>query len=242
MVNEPKPGAALSVQDDLSPVERLAGAVSGWLNKDPRLRRRRFEPVELVLFCVIAGVTLLIVAGLIEGFAVAGSEDVWTLLDATTSWAQLPVALALLGSSLLAWYHNEHWCDELEAYLRRDEADQFSEGDNELAAAIEQAMILLLRRMNRSRGAVLSIGILAIATALAAVATLVGVLHSAQSYFGRSNWYVYVFFAAQVLAIVVPSLGTAVLSARAWGRSSYVLGIDETHSPVVDEQLACDES
>jgi hypothetical protein len=77
---------------------------------------------------------------------------------------------------------------------------------------------------------------------LAAVATLVGVLHSAQSYFGRSNWYVYVFFAAQVLAIVVPSLGTAVLSARAWGRSSYVLGIDETHSPVVDEQLACDES
>jgi hypothetical protein len=182
------------------------------------------------------------VAGLTEGFAVAGSENAWTLLAATTSWAQLPVAIALLGTALLAWYHNEHWCDDLETYLRRDESSQAGVEDAEFSATIDQAMSVLLKRVNRSRLAVFCIAILAVATALAAVATLVGVLHSPQGYFGTSSWSVYVTYVAEVLSIVVPTLGAAVLTVRAWARGTYLLRVDEVDWTASENEPAAQDS
>jgi hypothetical protein len=57
---------------------------------------------------------------------------------------------------------------------------------------------------------------LGVLTAAAAISALVGALRSGQSFFGRSIWYSYVYYAAESLAIMIPALGAVLLSARAW--------------------------
>ena len=97
----------------LSPAEHIAGAFVGAIDDEPRQLRVGLGAVEIVLVSVIAGVTLVVVAGLIEGLSVVGSVDVWTVLAATSNWAQLPISLAVVGTGLLAWYQNKNLCDKL---------------------------------------------------------------------------------------------------------------------------------
>ena len=226
----------VGIEDDsLSPAERIGGALSAWLHRDPRRRKSRFEPVEIVLFASVLGIALIIVAAIGDGFALGGSAGVWDLLQATTGWAQLPVVALILGAALLAWYQNERRCDEFETYLRQDEADQDAVDDDKRARNIDQVMTLLLRGLNRSRLAVACIGILALLTAAAAVAILVAELHAGNTFGGGSRWYSYLAYAAQCLAALIPALAGVVIAVRAWARGSYLLRDDDTDEPVEDE-------
>jgi hypothetical protein len=180
-------------QESLSPVEHIAGALAGWLNEDPRKRRTRFRPIGVVLFYVIAGVTLVVVAGLIQGFYVAGSQDLDSAcrhleLGSTTS------CLALLRSSLLGWSQSANLCDELEECLLQDETERAAAVGDRVAYDTEQRDALR-HELNQSRIEIACIGFLAVLTAAAAVAECTGELRFGQSFFGRSVWYSYVFLA-----------------------------------------------
>jgi hypothetical protein len=226
VTGEREPTVVGTAQESLSLAERLANAYSAWLHDDLRPRRRRFEPLEIVLFSAIAGVTFIIIAQLLAGFATVGNQDAWNLIAVTTQWAELPVAIALLGASLLGWYQSARCCDEFEMYLNQDEPDQDETGDN-LAIVIDQAMTLLLRRLTRSRSALACIGVLALLTAAAAIAGVVWEFHSTPGFVSRPPWYGYVAYVAEGLATVIPSLACLMIAARAWAGGSYLLRADE---------------
>ncbi len=220
------------VEDDsLSPAERIGDALSDWLHGDPRSRKSRFEPVELVVFAVVAGVALAIFATVTNGFAFAGTQDVWGLLAVTTDWAQMPIAVFLLGATLLGWYQNERSCNALEMYLNEDETDQEATEDDKVRSDIHQAMSLLLRRLNRSHLAVGCIGVLALVTAATAIVGLISNLQQG----GNRVWYDYLSEIALYLAAVIPALACVIIAQRAWARGSHLLRDDDTDELVGDE-------
>jgi hypothetical protein len=226
------------IEDSLSPAERIGGALSDWLHGHPRRRNSRFEPVEIVLFASVAGIALIIVAAIGDGFALGGSAGVWDLLQATTGWAQLPVVALILGAALLAWYQNERRCNEFDTHMREDASDRDGADIDKRAGDIEQAMTVLLRGLNRSRLAVACIGILALLTAAAAVAILVAELHAGNTFSGDLRWYSYLAYVAQCLAALIPALASAVIAGRAWTRGSYLLSLDDADEPFEDEPAA----
>jgi len=218
-------------EESLSPAEHFASAFSSWLHGDPRHRKTRFEPVEIVLFAIVAGAALVIIASVSNGFAFVGTQDVWGLLIATTAWAQLSLAIFLLGAALLGRYQSERCCDEFEMYLNDDETDRGAAEDDKSHSDMDQAMSLLLRRLNRSRLAVGCIGVLALVTTVGAVVALIGVLHQG----GQRVWYGYLSEIALYLATVIPALACMVLAGRAWARGSYLLRADDTDALYKDE-------
>lgn len=221
--------------DSLSPAERIESAVADWLHGGPAKRKRRFEPVEMVLFAIVVAVAFIIIAAVSEAFALGASVGAWELLQATTGWAQLPLAAPLLGAALLAWYANGNLCNEFEMNLRRDES---TAEDGNLAADIEQAMTSLLRGLNRLRLAIACIGLLALLTTAAAVGLLVGSLHSGGSFGQGLQWESYLTFVAQCVAALIPVVVCVVIASRAWARGSYLLRLDDTHEPFEDESTA----
>jgi len=232
-VNDPRDNG---IEDDsLSPAERISRAFSDWLHGRARVRKRQLEPVEIVLFAIVAGIVFIIVAAVSEVFALGTSVGAWELLQATTGWAQLPLVAPLLGTALLAWYLNERRCDRFEMYMRQDEADQRASDDEGSAADIEQAMTLLLRGLNRSRFAIACIGVLAVLTVLGAVGLLVGSLHSGGSFGASLPWESYLTFVAQCASALIPALACVVISARSWARGSYLLNLDDAEEPVGDK-------
>jgi hypothetical protein len=217
--------------DSLSPAERIGDALSDWLHGDPRRRQCRFEPIELVVFAVVAGVALAIIATVINGFAFAGTQDVWGLLVVTTDWAQLPIAVFLLGAALLGWYQNERSCNAFEMYLNADETDQEATEDGKARSDINHAMSLLLRRLNRSHLAVGCIRVLALVTAAAAIVALISNLQQG----GYRVWYGYLSEIALYVAAVIPAIACVILAQRAWTRGSHLLRADDTDQAVGDE-------
>jgi len=237
VADEPDSSGEGFEDDSLSPAERIGDAVSDWLHGHPRIRKSRFEPVEIVLFAIVVGIAFIIVAAVSEAFALGASVGAWDLLQATTGWAQLPLVVPLLGAALLAWYANERRCDEFQMYMRQDEADQDADDDEDRAGDVEQAMTLLLRALNRSRLAVACIGFLALLTVAGAAGLLVGTLHSRGSFGGSLPWESYLTFVAQCIAAVIPALACIVIAGRAWARGSYLLRDDATDAPVEDDPL-----
>ena len=65
-----------TAQESRSLAKRLARAYYDWLYDEQR-RERWFEPIGLVLFAVIAGITIVIAANLLLGLADVGNEDAW---------------------------------------------------------------------------------------------------------------------------------------------------------------------
>lgn len=221
--------------NSLSPAERIGSAFSDWLHGDPQRRKRRFEPVEIVLFAIVVAVAFIIIAASSDAFALGANVGAWELLQATTAWAQLPLAALLLGAALLAWYANDRVCDEFQMYLRQDESVA---DDDTLAGDIDQAMTLLLRALNRSRTAVACIGSLALLTAVAAVGLLVGSLHSGGTFGGALPWESYLTYVAQCVAALAPALACVVIASRAWARGSYLLRLDDADESSEDEPAA----
>ena len=75
MTDEQEPTVEGTGQESLSLAERLARAYYDWLHDDQRHREKRFEPVGMVLFAIISGVTLVIAADLLVGFASVLNQD-----------------------------------------------------------------------------------------------------------------------------------------------------------------------
>jgi lysylphosphatidylglycerol synthetase-like protein (DUF2156 family) len=229
VADEQEPPVGEAAQESLSLAERLARAYYDWRHDEQRHRENWFEPVEMVLFAVIVGVTLIIAADILVGFASALNQDAWTLVGITTQWAQLPIAIALLGASLLGWYQCSRSCDEFESYLNQGGSDQGDTDD------IDQTMTVLLRRLNLTRLALACIVVLGLVTAVAAIATVVWYFHSNMNFAGRTPWYGHVAYVAGGLAVVIPALACTVIAARAWARTSYLLMTDETDAAYEDE-------
>lgn len=233
VADEPEQPAGTVEDDSLSPAERVGNAFSDWLHDRPRRRRRRFEPVEIALFSVIAGVTLIIVAGLVAAFTNFWSAGAWTLIGVTTQWAQLPIAAVLLGACLLASYQNRRACDELGSCLNQDET---YEGEREeLSAEVEQTMTSLVRHLNRARVALACIAVLGLLTATAAVAELVGAIHTLPGFIERPRWWGYIAFVAGSLAVIIPALACVVIAPRGWVRGSDLLSGNDADAPFEDE-------
>ena len=206
-----------AAEEDLSPLEGVAGKVSSWLHDDPR-RRTRFDPAEIVMFCVELAVLLVIVNDLVQGFAVAGSQDVPTLIIAITSWAELPVSAALLGAALLGWFHGERCCAEVESQLGQNETG--THPLEERFVQIAQGTTSAHQRLRRSRLLVAGIGTLALITAVASLTGLITSLQSGDSFFAHSLWYDYAYALTEYLAVLVPAVGALIIATRSWARSS----------------------
>ncbi len=233
MADELVPTADGTAQESLSLEERSAGAYYDWLHDDQQHREKRFEPVEMVLFAIIAGVTLIVVGEVLGAVANVGSQDAWTLVGITSQWAQPPIAFVLLGASLLGWYHCTRSCNEFERYLNQDEPDQ-DKADNKLAAEVDQTMAWLLRRLNRSRLAFACTAVLGLVTTAAAIAAAVWQLH-ALPFPNRLPWYWYVGYVAVCLAVVIPALVCTVIAARARTRASHLFMADVPDAAHEDE-------
>jgi Na+/melibiose symporter-like transporter len=229
VADEREPQVDGTAQESFSLAERLASAYYEWLHDDQRHHDTNFEPVGIVLFSVIAGVTLIIAADILVGFASALNQDAWALVGITTEWAQLPVAVVLLGASLLGWFQCSRTCDEFEAYLNQDESDQREADD------IDQTMTLLLRRLNRSRIALACLAVLGLVTAAAGIATVVWYFHSNMNFAVRTPWYGHVAYVAGGLAVGIPALACVVIASRGWARGSYLLRADEPDEAFEDE-------
>jgi hypothetical protein len=229
VADEPELPVDEATQESLSLAERLASAYYDWLHDEQRHRGKRFEPVEMVLFAVIAGVTLIIAAELLTGFASALNLGAWALVGITTQWAQLPFAVVLLGASLLGWYQGTRCCDEFERYLDQGESDQDETDD------IDQAVTSLLGRVSRSRLALVCLAVLGFVTSVAAVANVVWDFQANLNFGSRAPWYGKVAYVAEGLAIVIPALVCLMIAKRAWTRTSYLLLADETDAVYEDE-------
>ena len=221
MADEREPTDDGTAPESLSLAERLARAYYDWLH-DGQRHASRFEPVGLVLFAVIAGVALVIAADLLVAFANVLNQDAWTVLGVATEWAQLPIAVVLLGASLLGWYQCSRACDEYERYLNQDGSDQGEVDD------IVRTMNFLLRRLNRSRLALACIGVLGLVTAVAGISVVVWYFHTNMNFPNGTPWYGQIAYVAGGLAVVIPALACTVIATRAWARGSYVLMADET--------------
>jgi hypothetical protein len=230
VADEPEPTADEAARESSSLAERLAGAYNDWLHDEQRHREKRFEPVEMVLFAVIAGVTLIIASELLVGLADVGNLDAWTLVGLTTQWAQLPLATVLLGASLLGWYQGTRCCDEFERYVDQSEPGQ-GEADD-----IDQDITSLLGRVSRSRLALACLAVLGLTTTVAAVANVVWDFQSNLNFGSRTPWYGQVAYVAEGLATIIPALACLVIAKRAWARSSYLLLTDETDAEYEDER------
>ncbi len=229
MADEPELPVDEAAQESLSVAERLASAYYDWLHDEQRHRGKRFEPVEMVLFAVIAGVTLIIAAELLTGFASALNLGAWALVGITTQWAQLPLAVVLLGASLLGWYQGTRCCDEFERYLDQGESDQNETVD------IDQAVTSLLGRVSRSRLALVCLAVLGFVTSVAAVANVVWDFQANLNFGSRAPWYGQIAYVAEGLATIIPALVCLVIAKRAWARTSYLLLADETDAGYEDE-------
>jgi hypothetical protein len=60
VTDEREPTVEGTAQESLSLAERLARAYYDWLHDDQRHREKRFEPVGMVLFAIVSGVSVAV--------------------------------------------------------------------------------------------------------------------------------------------------------------------------------------
>ena len=155
------------------------------------------------------------------------------VIHAVTQWADLPVALGLLGAALLAWYQTERSCAQIENWLREDEWYEGTLNDEELAAEIDRIVASGLRRLRRQRFAVVCVGLLGLLTAAASLTFLYWVFtlgaNSALSPWG------YLSVVLSRLPVGVPALACVVIAPTIWARSSDLLRRDDSGAGFKDE-------
>ena len=238
VANEPEGPSGGTQEGSLSPAERIGSAVSDWLQDRPRRQaRRRFDPVEVTIFAVIATLAFVILGGVFAALA-DSSEQGFTFIDSVlgaTQWAQPPLVIAILGTTLLASYQSRRSCNELESFLADDDYEDDASGDSEAVADIEEFMTSLLRRLRRSRLALVCLGFLGLLSGAASITLLVVVLQRAVGFSPSPTWYSYAGIVAQTLAVAVPSLTCVVVATRGWTRGSDLLRGDDADAGFKDE-------
>jgi hypothetical protein len=194
-------------------------------------------PTELVLVAVIAAVVLLVVSSLLLGFGVSPQQGVsfWDLWGGpVTQWADVPLAIVLLGAALLASYQSLHGGEEVGAILDAQEAVRGASGEGEPADEVVAELTSGLRHLRRSRLALVCLALLGLLTAAAAVTHLVFEL--GDGYVSPSTaWYAKGEFVALAVAAAVPALACVAIAARAWGGGSRPLSRDGPHERFDDE-------
>jgi hypothetical protein len=213
-----------------SPAERTSHVPSRGRQDDVEQQpRRTVLPTEFVLLSVIAAVALLVVSGLVQGFGVSPQQGVslWDLWGgAATQWANVPLAVTLLGAALLASYQSLHCCDEIERCLDEREAVRDATHDAELALEPVSALTWGVRHLRRSRWALISLAVLGLATAAASITHLVW--EFAVDGYGSpgTTWYAKSDVVALTVAVVIPALACVVIAPKVWGRGSELLRAD----------------
>ena len=223
-------------QVGLSPAERIGRVASDWLHDRPGRHRWGLEPVEVAMFAIIAAVVLSVLAGALSAIdlyePLEGNQAAF-VIDAVTQWADLPVALGLLGAALLAWYQTERSCTQIGNWLRDDEWYEGTLNDEELSAEIDRIVATGLRRLRRQRFAVVCIGVLGLLTAAASLTFLYWVFtlgaNSAQNAWG------YFALVLSRLPVVVPALACVVIAPTIWARGSDLLRRDDTDAGFKEE-------
>ena len=227
VADEPKGPSDEDQEDGLSPAERIGGAVSDWLHDRPRRQRWSLEPVEVAMFAVIAAVVLSALAGALSAIdlPLEGNQAAF-VIDVVTQWADLTVALGLLGAALLAWYQTERSCAQIENWLRDDEWYEGTLNDEELAAEIDRIVATGLRRLRRQRFAVVCIALLGLLTAAASL-TFLYWLFTLGANSSLSPWG-YLSAVLSRLPVVVPALACVVIAPSIWARGSDLLRRDDS--------------
>jgi hypothetical protein len=247
VADEPKGPSDEDQEDGLSPAERIGRVASDWLHDRPRPYRWGLEPVEVAMFAVIAAVVLSVLAGVLQAIdlyePLEGNQAAF-VIDAVTQWADLPVALGLLGAALLAWYQTERSCIQVENWLRDDEWYEGTLKDEELAAEIDGIVSTGLRRLRRQRFAAVCIGLLGLLTAAASLTLLYWVFTLGAN--SALNAWGYFALVLSRLPVVVPALACVVIAPSIWARGSDLLrrydsGVgfkDEPEHPAAPEPIS----
>ena len=103
----------------------------------------------------------------------------------------------------------------VESLLADDDYEDDASGDAEPVADIEEFMTSLLRRLRRSRSALVCLGFLGLLSGAASITLLVVVLQRAVGSSPSPTWYSYADLVAQTLAVAVPALACVVVATRA---------------------------
>jgi hypothetical protein len=94
------------IEGSLSPAERSGDALSDWLQDRPRRQRTwRIETTEVVLVVGVVAIVLFVISYVLNGWAIwaaTNNKDVTALVELLTNWANMLIALPLLGVALLA--------------------------------------------------------------------------------------------------------------------------------------------
>ncbi len=216
----------IEVDDDsLSPVERIGIVLSVWLKDRPsRSGKGRARSSEAVVFALVVALFLSAIAGVVNGlaygsFAHFGTAD---LILVATQWADVPTALILLGTALLAHYESRRSCDEFESWIGRDEDDDDARAWDGAEAGPEH-LRWLSRKLRRTRSATVLIATLGLLIAAASLVTLGDVIHLAVS--ARATWHDYLALVVAQLAPAIAALAGPLIAARAWAEESALLRV-----------------
>jgi hypothetical protein len=201
-------------------------AFSAWRNDRPRRERtKRLEPVEIALFSLIVAVALLVAGGLLSGLAASssaapGMNGTDYLVEVMTQWASLPLALALLGAMLLAWYQVDRSSSDIDRYEAPN--DNWDPGQ---LHSFELCLASALSHVRRMRFAVVCVAVIAVATAGASIARLAWEFYDAGlGALGQGvQWYTYAEIVIGCIAVVIPALTCIVLGPLVWTRGSRLL-------------------
>jgi hypothetical protein len=208
----------------LSPVERIGIVLSEWLKDHPSRRtKRRPRSSEAVVFALIVALVLSVIAGALNGLAYGSLAHFGTryLILVVTQWADVPTALILLGTALLAHYESRRSCDEFESWIGQDEDDDDARaGDGE--AGVEH-LRWLSRKLRRTRSATVLIATLGLLIAAAALVTLGDVIYAAVSARASVTWHDYLGLVLSELAPAVVALAGLLIASRAWAEESELL-------------------
>ena len=94
----------------------------------------------------------------------------------------------------------------------------------------------LLRRLRRSRLALVCLGFLGLLSGAASITLLVVVLRRAVGSSPSPTWYSYAGVVVQTLAVAVPALACVVVATRGWTRGSDLLRGDDADAGFKDSQ------
>ena len=167
---------------------------------------------------MIAGV----INGLVYGsFAHFGTAD---LILVVTQWADVPTAFILLGTALLAHYESRRACDEFESWIGQDEGHDDARAGDGAEGGVEY-LILLSRKLRRTRSATVLIGTLGLLMAIAALVSFGDVIHVVASARSRVTWHDYLGLVLSEVAPAVVALAGLLIASRAWAEESELLRV-----------------
>lgn len=249
MSEVPGPDPEETEEESLSPAERMGNAISDWLRDRPR-GQRRYDPLEVALFALVVALSLYVLIPILNIWGLTlptGSpfyplSDGTVLVDLTTAWASLPVAVIVLGTSLLARHQIGRYAGEVEACA---EASDDCESEEDLAD-LDELVWSDLGHLRRARVAVGASTVLAALTVIAALVMLAWTLANAQfslnpnlveTTYQSKEWYGYTQVVLASLVVVVPALAAVLISPRPWARASGVLAAAK-QDPARDETEA----